>query len=92
MADASRVERRRDVPGEPARNTLDGGTFKDARISEEGRALLAGGLARLRPEQVHALFSGARFLEAESADLAAWASAFQDRARQIVDRAPCPES
>jgi hypothetical protein len=70
----------------------DGGTFKDARISEEGRALLAGGLARLRPEQVHALFSGARFLEAESADLAAWASAFQDRARQIVDRAPCPES
>jgi len=70
----------------------DGGTFKDARISEEGRALLADGLGRLRPEQVQALFSGARFTEAESSDVAAWASAFQERVRQIVDRAPCPES
>jgi hypothetical protein len=41
----------------------EGGTFPDRRISEEGRVFLAERLGRLRPEQVHDLFAGARFGE-----------------------------
>lgn len=70
----------------------EGGTFRDVRLSEEGRALLADLLRRLRPEQLRDLFTGARFGEATGGDVAAWVGVFQDRVRQIADRGPCPES
>ena len=72
-----------------------GATFSDRRISEGGRRLLVGLLAQLRPAQVRDLFAGARFDEtgpgATGGDVAAWVRAFEDRARQIADRGPCPE-
>jgi hypothetical protein len=70
----------------------EGGTFPDRRISEEGRVFLAERLGRLRPEQVHDLFAGARFGETTGVQVEPWVRAFQDRVRQIVDRGPCPES
>lgn len=72
-----------------------GSTFPDAFISEAGRQLLADRLGRLSPEQIHALFAGARIdryphrrVSARSVDN--WVRAFQAKVRAIADRAPCP--
>lgn len=72
-----------------------GGTFPPARISEEGRALLARELARFTDEDVRRLFAAARFPEFHAAiddahDLAAWTGAFRHRRDQIVSGGPCP--
>ena len=72
-----------------------GSTFPDVFISEEGRQLLASRLGRLSPEQIHALFEGARIgryphrrVSARSVDN--WVRAFQAKVRAIAGRAPCP--
>lgn len=72
-----------------------GATFPDARISEAGRALLAGELARLNEADVRSLFADARFPEYQAStdddrDLDVWTSAFMERARQIIEAGPCP--
>ena len=63
---------------------FNGGTFQDARISEEGRRLLAGRLTHLQPEQLKALFTTAGFKDVDK-----WTAVLQDKIRQIADRAPC---
>jgi hypothetical protein len=75
---------------------FDGATFQDVRISEGGRRFLAERLGALSPQQLEALFRGARFREfpwdhEEDGDLGRWVAAFRDRVRQIADRPPCPE-
>ena len=62
-----------------------GGTFEDAVISEAGRRLLGERLRQLSREQIEALFDAAAFENG-----AGWASTFQDKVRQIVERPPCP--
>jgi hypothetical protein len=72
---------------------FEGGTFPEGAVGEEGRRRLAQALGQLRPEQVHDLFTAARFAEAPTAGGAtveAWASAFRERVRQIQDAGPCP--
>ena len=64
-----------------------GGTFKDVAISEEGRRLLGDRLRQITPKQIETLFTSAGF-----DDVPAWTAIFQDRVRQIVDRAACPGS
>lgn len=63
----------------------NGGTFKDVVITEGGRRLLGDRLRQLSAKQIETLFTAAGF-----EDVAAWTAAFQDRVRQIADRAPCP--
>jgi hypothetical protein len=63
----------------------DGGTFKDATISEEGRRLLADRLRQFSASQIDALFTAAGF-----EDVPAWTATFQDRVRQIAERQACP--
>ena len=72
-----------------------GATFTTVRIAEEGRLFLAGLLRRLSEAQVRALFTAARFPEHHSgrdagADVGSWVRAFQQKVREIADRAPCP--
>ena len=62
-----------------------GGTFTDARISDEGRRLLGDRLRQLSRAQIASLFTTAG-LE----DVPAWVAAFEDKVRQIVDRPACP--
>jgi hypothetical protein len=62
-----------------------GGTFVDARISEEGRRLLGDRLRQLRHSQIESLFASAGVEDAR-----AWTAAFQDKVRQIADRPSCP--
>jgi hypothetical protein len=73
-----------------------GATFGEARISEAGRRLLADELRQLSRAQVRALFVAARFPEyprqsRAGRDVDNWVAAFEDRVRQIADRAPCPQ-
>ena len=63
----------------------EGGTFKDARISEEGRFLLVERLRRLPPSQIEKLFAAAGFRNVEG-----WTAAFADKVKQIADRPACP--
>jgi hypothetical protein len=65
----------------------DGGTFKDAQISEEGRLLLGLRLKQLSPAQIESLFTSAGF-----DDVPQWVAAFQSKVRQIADRPACPSS
>lgn len=72
-----------------------GTSFGEVTISESGRRFLGDRLAQISPGQVRALFEGALFAsypEASPADkdVGNWMSAFQDKVRQIVKRAPCP--
>lgn len=74
-----------------------GATFPDAEISEKGRVLLAGRLARLSDADVRDLFQSARFGAfhagtGDERDLAAWAAAFRHRVDQIDKAGPCPVS
>ena len=63
----------------------NGGTFEEVAISEGGRRLLADRLRQLSAPQITALFATAGM-----EDVQEWTSAFQDRVRQIVERAACP--
>jgi len=74
---------------------LHGATFEEATISEAGRAFLAARLSRLGKSQIRDLFRGARFAEYEDASPASrsverWASVFEQKAREITQRQPCP--
>jgi hypothetical protein len=74
---------------------LHGATFGEASISEAGRAYLARRLRRLRTRDVRDLFEGARFAEyaeasGPSRDVGQWVGAFEEKVRQITERAPCP--
>ena len=72
----------------------EGASFKDAVISEAGRAQLAARLGTMSDADVRELFSYARFPEQQSAtddekSLEAWTETFRHRANQIVN-ARCP--
>ena len=72
-----------------------GATFGTVRIKEAGRRFLADELQQLSEVQIRALFTAARFPEYHSrrdpgADVANWVRAFQQKVREIADRAPCP--
>jgi hypothetical protein len=75
---------------------FQGATFRDTVISEGGRRFLADQLKQLRRQQVRDLFVASDFTEyARSSDAGRnvenWVAAFEDKVRQIADRAPCPE-
>lgn len=72
-----------------------GGTFPDAIISEDGRALLASLLGQLSETQIRGLFAGARFplytRHAPGAvDTGVWARVFAEKVRQITEHR-CPQ-
>lgn len=72
-----------------------GATFPPVRITEEGRRFLADKLRRVSEAQVRGLFDAARFPAYHSpgdpgADVGNWVRAFQEKVREIADRAPCP--
>jgi hypothetical protein len=74
-----------------------GSTFPDTKISEGGRKFLAGRLGKLSTQQIRELFDGARIASyshknARARDVRNWVRAFEDKARAIVDRAPCPDA
>jgi hypothetical protein len=74
----------------------DGATFGEAHITEAGRRFLGDRLRQLSHAQVVALFAAARFPQfapqtEAGRDVENWADAFEDRVRQIADRAPCPQ-
>jgi hypothetical protein len=62
-----------------------GSTFRDVRVSEEGRRLFSNRLARLTPSHLTALFFNAHF-----DDVDRWVAAFERRADAIAHRPPCP--
>jgi hypothetical protein len=73
-----------------------GVSFGEPRISEAGRRFLAGRLRQFSDRQVRDLFLAARFTDYDRSSPAArqvdnWVRAFDERVRQIADRAPCPE-
>jgi hypothetical protein len=73
----------------------DGGTFRDAKIGEAGRQLMARQLAALSDDQLDSLFVGARFREfhggtGESADVRAWTQVLRGKIRDIVEGPACP--
>ncbi|HEV7501227.1 MAG TPA: hypothetical protein VGQ33_14535 [Vicinamibacteria bacterium] len=72
-----------------------GATFAEADIGEAGRRFLGDRLRQLSRAQTVALFTGARFAayarQSEAGRSAEnWANVFEERVREIVDRAPCP--
>ncbi len=74
---------------------FEGGTFRDAAISEEGRVWLGRRLAALPDAEVRGLFEAARFHDYQSTtddrrDLDAWTEAFRLRVDQILTAGPCP--
>lgn len=62
-----------------------GATFEDVRISEAGRRLLAARLTALSTARIEALFTAAGFR-----DVPRWVAAFQEKVRQVSERASCP--
>jgi hypothetical protein len=71
------------------------GTLGDPRVSEEGRAFLAGLLSQLSERQIHDLFEAARDelrlrapenVSSGFPRIDEWVSAFADKRRQIADR------
>jgi len=74
---------------------VDGATFPDRYISEEGRQLLARQLRMLNDAQIEALFASTRITRVSgsgngNADV--WAQAMRDKIHEIVDGPPCPEA
>lgn len=63
----------------------NGGTFTDVKISESGRRLLGDRLRQLSRAQLAVLFASAKI-----EDVPEWVNAFEEKVRQIVDRAACP--
>jgi hypothetical protein len=75
---------------------FNGGTFPDARISENARAHVARQLTAIPDDQVSALFRAARFPEhidgtGDPSSVAAWQAAFRSRVQQITAAGPCPQ-
>ena len=75
----------------------DGGTFRDAMISEAGRQLMTRQLLAITDRQMTALFTAARFPEfhehyGRGADPNAWAEMLRRKIREIADGDPCPGS
>jgi hypothetical protein len=73
-----------------------GATFRDAVISESGRRFLGDEMKQIHPAQIRDLFTASGFTDfAKSSEAGRhvdnWVNAFQDKVRQITDRAPCPE-
>ena len=71
-----------------------GGTFTEQQISDAGRRFLLSRLDLLSPDQIEALFRGARVelsegITAEGRHARAWSAAFQDKVRQIREAGPC---
>jgi hypothetical protein len=70
-----------------------GGTFRETRISEAGRQLIARELSALSDDQIRSLFAAARFPaffeSGAAADVAAWSAAFRDKVTQIASAGPC---
>ncbi len=71
-----------------------GATFDERRISEQGRAMLAGLLDQLSDAQLADLFLAARFAEfdgvsAEARDPRAWAAVFREKVRAVREGGPC---
>jgi hypothetical protein len=69
---------------------FDGASFDDTTISEDGRLFLANLLKQLSRQQITDLFTGAHF-ESSPKKIAKWVDAFEDKVKQIADRAPCPQ-
>jgi hypothetical protein len=74
---------------------FNGATYGQARISEEGRRLLANSLVKLSDRQLTDLFTSARFDDPlgvfrRSSAIADWVRAFKARVRQVAEGAPCP--
>lgn len=73
-----------------------GATFPDAEITEAGRRFLADRLRQLGTQQVRDLFTASGFTEFVRSSEAArnvdnWVAAFDEKVRQVADRAPCPQ-
>ena len=71
-----------------------GATFPDVRISEAGRLQLLRQLSSLTDDDLHRLFTDARFPQFYSGtddgrDLAAWTAAFRARVDRIRTAGPC---
>jgi hypothetical protein len=60
----------------------NGAGFTDARISEAGRRLLSDKLTSLSHDQIRSLFTASGFNDVDG-----WTAAFEDKVRQITERA-----
>jgi len=75
----------------------DGATFTPVRISEAGRQHLSRLLGQLSDQQIHDLFSAARFdratglLKTSASPVSGWVAAFKARVRAVSDGPPCPQ-
>jgi hypothetical protein len=76
----------------------EGATFTPVTITEAGRRHLAGLLDQLSDQQIHDLFSAARFDHStgllrshEAQPVPAWVAAFKDRVRAISEGPACPQ-
>jgi hypothetical protein len=68
----------------------NGATFKDVRISEEGRRLLLRQLKGLSRSQIEALFATTRFTKAAGGhDAKDWADLFEEKVQQIEKAGSC---
>ena len=72
-----------------------GATFGQAEIHEDGRLFLAGLLGKLKPEQLAALFTAARFPDQDGrrgpgAEVGRWVTAFQAKVEEISARRCAP--
>lgn len=75
----------------------NGATFRPVAISEDGRRLLAGRLARLSEDEMHALFRKAGFPDADTGtpravDVSPWVRTLQEKIAAIANHAPCPSA
>jgi hypothetical protein len=66
-----------------------GATFTDTTISEKGRRFLADRLARLRVDQIEALFRGARF-DRHGGTIGEWTALFKARVHALASGPACP--
>jgi hypothetical protein len=66
-----------------------GATFTDTTISEKGRRFLADRLARLRVDQIEALFRGARF-DRYDGTIGEWTALFKARVQALASGPACP--
>ncbi|MDP2391328.1 MAG: hypothetical protein Q8N52_13445, partial [Acidobacteriota bacterium] len=75
----------------------EGATFNAVQITEAGRRHLSGLLGQLSDQQIHDLFSGARFdrgtglLNREASLIAAWVASFKARVGAISEGPTCPQ-
>jgi hypothetical protein len=72
-----------------------GGTFREAQISEAGRALIVRQLDALSERQIRDLFEGARFASfsgwfGRASPVSEWVKAFLGKVEEIESAGPCP--